>query len=139
MLLTSCGNEEVNQVPKSSKELLQESPTTSMSNLYIATFPIMELSPGPNYPVWVTTISSTSNNKILFWDNQSKQSGYHSSYWQWNNKDQLFVYNSDDGSAFAFIMKNDNWTKIELNKSNISEFQIPPLLYKEKFYPNRWK
>jgi hypothetical protein len=113
----------------------QKQPLRSPSGKYTVEMPISHSNYNLHYPVWTPTIKN-KNGESIYTDNLSTLSGYHNSYWDWNEdnlgNDVLWVYNSDTGRVFIYYMSSGKWEKSEydIDKGELN----PPAIIKKKTY-----
>ncbi len=100
----------------------QEQPLSSPSGAYTVEMPILESNKKIDYPVWTPTIKN-EDGEIIYTDSSSNLSGYHNSYWDWKRnfeeeRDELWVYNSDLGEVTRYYMNNGKWQKVKVQAKN---------------------
>ena len=75
--------------------------------------------------VWKVCISDR-NGKLVYKDEDSEFVANLKIYWGWDDREQVWVYNSDDGKIWRWNLKTDKWRKIESRKSDgIPDFILP--------------
>jgi hypothetical protein len=101
---------------------------TSPNGKYVLRLPIEPQTTDPKYKgtrVWKVTITDQSG-KLLYKDDESKMVGNLNVYWGWDDQDRVWVYNSDDGRIWRWELADDEWKKIESQKSDgIPDFVLP--------------
>ena len=105
----------------------QISPLPSRDKKYILTVPIIHKKRNGFTHWWQVTISDSSK-KILYKDTEGFPARFNV-YWDWDNKNRIWLKNSDDGFVYYWELKNEGWNKI-LFDSNQNDVKIP-----EDFHP----
>lgn len=80
---------------------------------------------------WIVSIYDDQGKK-LYSDDRSKFSGLLNVYWIWDQKDRLWLYNSDDAFVYYWVNTPKGWKKVcwGYESDNISHrFQPPKALY----------
>jgi hypothetical protein len=63
-------------------------------------------------PVWTVTIKDR-RGRVLFRDDESAMVGNLNVYWAWDERNRVWVYNSDNGKVFKYESKDGQWHKQE--------------------------
>jgi ABC-type transport system involved in multi-copper enzyme maturation permease subunit len=74
-------------------------------------------------------------NELIYKDDDSSFFGQFNCYWYWDENDNLWLYNSDDGSVYFWRHQNGKWVKKEWGYSvqrQIDEEISPP----KELYPH---
>jgi len=121
LLLISCG--------ESQEREGQRQPLFSPSGKFIAEMPISKSNHNLDYPVWTPKIKD-KDGKTIYEDNESDLSGYHNSYWDWDNYDRLWIYNSDTGEVTYYYISDGKYKK-EIYATQDSSL-IPPEIIRKK-------
>lgn len=80
---------------------------------------------------WIVSISDT-NGKLLYRDNNSDFVGHLNVYWIWDDKDRLWLFNSDDSRIYYWIPISSTWKKnlwSDEKNSKQDDFSPPMDLY----------
>jgi len=80
---------------------------------------------------WIVSISDR-DGKLLYRDNDSNFVGHFNVYWVWDNRDRLWLYNSDDGHIYYWIRTSSAWQKAPWSDGTNprrDEFSAPANLY----------
>ncbi len=88
----------------------QQQPLTSPSGSYILTVPIEKNPAYNNTSVWKVTITDKTRN-LLYKDEASEFVGNLKVYWQWDEDDRVWLYNSDTGYVYFWEQDNNVWVK----------------------------
>jgi hypothetical protein len=107
LISTGCGADH----PKPN----QEQPLTSPSGKYVLTVPIETAQDGHRY--WRVTIADASRH-VLFKDD-SRFVGNLNVYWCWDDRDRVWLTNSDDGSIHFWEADEQNrWRRYQWDEHN---------------------
>ena len=94
----------------------------SPSGKYVLTLPI-EKSRSPQYadtPVWKVTIHDSAG-ALEYKDDDSTLVGTFNVYWAWDQKDRVWVYNSDNGRISRWEKRNLKWSTAEVAETEKKE------------------
>jgi hypothetical protein len=88
----------------------QREPLASPSGRFVLTVPIerSKRDRGPlgfGFPYWHVTIADP-NGQVLYREPEECFHGIHSVYWVWDDKDRVWLYNSDDGAVYVYEQMN---------------------------------
>ncbi|MGD7652776.1 MAG: hypothetical protein ACQCXQ_06155 [Verrucomicrobiales bacterium] len=96
----------------------------SPSGDYRLRIPIEENTTHPEYAgtgVWKVTIFDSAGTRE-YKDEESTMVGNLNIYWGWDSKDQVWVYNSDNGQITRWTKQAGSWTKHQGRDKS----EIPP-------------
>ncbi|MGE5473893.1 MAG: hypothetical protein ACM3UU_06695 [Ignavibacteriales bacterium] len=96
--------------PELPQTVNEKSPSLSYSGKYVLTIPIDRNKNYNDNFVWKITIKS-KDGKLLYRDENSKFVGHLNVYWIWDSKDNVWLYNSDDGFVYYWTSMNGIWEK----------------------------
>ena len=100
----------------------------SPSGKFVLELPIELQTTNPKYAgteVWKVSISDSAGT-VLYKDEASTMVGNLNVYWGWDEKDRVWVYNSDDGMIWRWELQTNAWVKIESTKEDgIPDFVLP--------------
>jgi hypothetical protein len=95
----------------------QTQPLASPSGKYVLTLPIEKNTRNPAYAtskVWKVAIHDSAG-ALEYKDEDSTMVGYLNVYWDWDSKDRVWVYNSDNGKIHRWEKLGRTWTESEVN------------------------
>jgi hypothetical protein len=108
---TGCNNE---------RSELQIQNLESPSKKYILEMPILEKD---EMHYW-TLIIKDKSGKLLYKDLDSDFVGYLNIYWCWDEHDNVWVYNSDNGFTYFWRNVNNEWEKVLWGRGHKKETDI---------------
>jgi hypothetical protein len=103
--------------PDESQKPNQRQPLTSPGGKYVLTVPRerSKEKQGPigfGLPFWHVKISDP-NRVVLYRDAEESFPGHFSMYWTWDEKDRVWLYDSEGGTVYFYEYVDENWTKQE--------------------------
>jgi hypothetical protein len=104
-LLGACSRQ-----PSRSPPPNRRSPSLSPSGRYVLTVGIEKGRRFETPGVWKVSISDSQGNE-LYKDDDSEFVGTLNVYWIWDDKDRVWLYNSDDARVWFWELQGDGWVK----------------------------
>lgn len=101
-----------------------QSPSTSPSGKYVVEMPIGP--EGQQLGYWRPTIRD-QQGRVLYEESEDIFAGWLQIYWIWDERDRLWVYNSDTGSKYWWEVNDDgarrnSWYEYELERAKIDAY-----------------
>ena len=101
----------------------QEQPLVSPSGKYVLTVPIERAADRLHY--WRVTISNVNGN-VLFKDD-SEFVGHLNVYWSWDDRDRVWLKNSDNGYTYYWEIDDKNaWRRYQCKEDKPLSYSASP-------------
>lgn len=119
----------------------QQDTVISPSGKYVLTVPIersqREKGPfGYGMPYWYVTISA-SDGRVLYRDLDENFDAIHNVYWIWDERDRVWLYNSDDGAVYFYEQADTTWSKRRWGDGRNEPNLAPPQALYPSYLSNR--